>query len=113
MARDAALRVIARGAPIAMKGLDPVPVAPLYGCVIKQGKNPNAARLLLSWLNTKVGGLTYEQATDRGNFLIAETETAQFLKGTKVTYFTARQSIEQEKSLNALERDLALVLRRR
>jgi iron(III) transport system substrate-binding protein len=110
---DAIQRVMGQGAPIAVKLLSPVPIGSLYGCVIKQGKNPNAGKLFLSWLTSPTGALTFERITHRGNFRVAETKTAQLVKGTEVTFRTAQQEIENVKQLTTLEADLSKMLQGR
>ena len=73
------------GAPVRMRALDVVPMHIIYSAVSKGARNPEGARLLLAWLSTEAGALAYEQATGRGNPLIARTETAKFIAGRKVS----------------------------
>ena len=77
--------------------------AAMGGGILKYGKNPNTARLFLSWLATPEGAITFEKMTKRGNFFVAGTETAKLLKDRKLSYFTSAESIAQAKKLNALE----------
>lgn len=109
---DGTKRMQEKGAPVEMVGLDPVPLSLLYGTVMKYGKNPNTAKLVLAWLNTPSGAVTFEKITRRGNFRVPATETAKFLKGKQVTYFKPLDEIAQAKRLNALEKELSLMLQR-
>lgn len=100
---DSAMRVVEKGAPVKMAGLDPTPLGLICGGVLKYGKNPNTARLFLTWLATPEGAIIFEKMTKRGNFFVAGTETATLLKDRKLSFFTAEQSIAQAKQLNTLE----------
>jgi len=73
------------GAPVRMRALDVVPMHIIYSAVSRGARNPEGARLLLAWLSTEAGALAYEQATGRGNPLIATTETAKFIAGRRVS----------------------------
>jgi iron(III) transport system substrate-binding protein len=106
-AYDSAVRVMEKGAPVKMAGFDPMPLALICGGILKYGKNPNTARLFLSWLATPEGAITFEKMTKRGNFFVAGTETAKLMKDRKLSYFTADQSIAQAKHLNALEAEFS------
>jgi iron(III) transport system substrate-binding protein len=107
---DSSVRVVEKGAPVKMSGLDPTPLGLICGGVMKYGKNPNTARLFLAWLATTEGAVTFETLTKRGNFFVAGTETAKLLKDRKLAYFTAAQSIAQAKTLNALETEFSRIL---
>jgi iron(III) transport system substrate-binding protein len=98
-----AIRIVEKGAPVKMIGLDPTPFGMICGGILKYGKNPNTARLFLSWLATPEGAITFEKMTKRGNFFVAGTETSKLLKDRKLSYFPVEQSIAQAKKLNALE----------
>ena len=86
---DSAVLVVEKGAPVKLAGLDPTPLSLICGGVLKYGKNPNTARLFLSWLATTEGAITFEKMTKRGNFFVAGTETAKLLKDRKLSFFTA------------------------
>ncbi|MES2535938.1 MAG: extracellular solute-binding protein [Pseudomonadota bacterium] len=72
------------GAPVVMKSLDVVPVAVNYSAIVKGGKSPNAARLLIWWLTTDEGAKAYESATNRGNVHVAATDSAKAVQGVKI-----------------------------
>jgi iron(III) transport system substrate-binding protein len=102
-AYDSAVRIVEKGAPVKLIGLDPTPFGMICGGVLKYGKNPNTARLFLSWLASPEGAITFENMTKRGNYFVAGTETSKLLKDRKLSYFSPEQSIAQAKKLNALE----------
>jgi iron(III) transport system substrate-binding protein len=82
------------GAPIKMRALDVVPMHIIYSGVSKNAQNPEGARVFLSWLATEEGALAYEEATGRGNPMIASTKTAAFIKGKKLSEFPPEKSNE-------------------
>lgn len=82
------------GAPIKMRALDVVPMHIIYSGISKNARNPEGARLFLAWLATEQGALAYEDATGRGNPLIAKTKTAQLLKGKKLSEWAPEKSGE-------------------
>lgn len=98
-----ALPTIEKGAPAKWRFLEPVPVGPLYGVLLKHGRNPNAGKLLLAWLGSKEGALAYEKVTKRGNPFIPETETAKMLKGRKISSFDPKTEVEKAQWYNDLE----------
>lgn len=82
----------AKGAPIAIVAAEPSSLSMIYSAVIKGTKRPNGARLLIAWLSSKEGALAYEKATERGNPYLAFTESAQFLKGRKLSTFPPQET---------------------
>ncbi len=83
--------------------LEPVPVGPLYGVLLKYGRNPNAGKLLLAWLGSKDGSLAYEKVAKRRNPFIPETETAKMLKRKKTSMFDAETEVAKAQWYNDLE----------
>ena len=69
--------VIAAGAPLGLRFLDPTPMNTLYGAVVAKGGNPEGAQVLLAWLSTLEGAQAYESTVGRGNALVKGTETAE------------------------------------
>jgi iron(III) transport system substrate-binding protein len=110
---DATTRVSLKGAPIATFTLDPNPVSMLYGCVARHGRNPNTARLLLTWLASKEGALAFEKVTHRGNYLVTETNSAKVVQGRNLIYLKASDEIARSAELNALEGEFSKILQRR
>jgi iron(III) transport system substrate-binding protein len=110
---DATTRVALKGAPVRMFYLDPTPISLLYGCVAKYGKNPNTARLLLTWLASQEGALAFEKVTHRGNHLVPETNSAKVVAGRNLSFFKAGDEIARSAQLNALENEFAMILQRR
>ena len=102
-AYDSAIRIVEKGAPVKLIGLDPTPFGMICGGILKYGRNPNTARLFLAWLASPEGAITFEKMTKRGNYFVAGTETSKLLKDRKLSYFSPEQSIAQAKKLNALE----------
>jgi ABC-type Fe3+ transport system substrate-binding protein len=82
------------GAPIKMRALDIVPMHIIYSGLSKNARNPEGARVFMSWLASEEGALAYEEATGRGNPLIAKTKTAQFIKGKKLSEWAPEKSDE-------------------
>jgi len=105
-----ALPTVEKGAPVKWIYLDPTPVALLYGVILKYGKNPNSAKLLLKWLGTKNGALAYEAIAQRGNHLVPETKTAQMLKGKTLAYPDAQKEIKEAALYNRLEAEYGKIL---
>ena len=106
-AYNSAVRMVEKGAPVKLIILDPTPVPLITGSVLKYGKNPNTARLFLAWLGTPDGAILFEKMTKRGNYFVAGTQISTVLKGHKLSYFTAAQSIAEAKKLNALETEFS------
>ena len=82
------------GAPIKMRALDVVPMHIIYSGLSKNARNPEGAKVFLSWLASEEGALAYEEATGRGNPLITKTKTAQFIHGKKLSEFPPEKSDE-------------------
>jgi ABC-type Fe3+ transport system substrate-binding protein len=110
---DATTRVSLKGAPVKMFALDPNPISLLFGCVARHGRNPNTARLLLTWLASKEGALAFEKVTHRGNYLVPETNSAKIVQGRNLVYFKAGEEIARAAELNALEGEFPKILQRR
>jgi iron(III) transport system substrate-binding protein len=109
-AYDAAVRMVEKSAPVKLLVIDPTPIPLIMGSVLKYGKNPNTARLFLAWLGRPEGAIMFEKFTKRGNYFVEGTEIAKVLKGRKVSYYTAAQSIAQAGKLNALETEFSRTL---
>jgi iron(III) transport system substrate-binding protein len=88
---------IKKGAPIKFAFCDPTPVSPLFSFATKGGKNPNAAKVFLAWLESKEGLMSYEAATLRGNPLLPGTKTAEMLKGLRVCSWKIEDSDQNAK----------------
>jgi iron(III) transport system substrate-binding protein len=89
--------VIAAGAPLGLRFLDPTPMNTLYGAAVAKGGNPEGAQVLLAWLSTPEGAAAYEGAIGRGNPLIKGTETAQRVSGRKLVEFGFQDAATVEK----------------
>ena len=109
-AYDAAARMVEKSAPVKLLVIDPTPIPLIMGSVLKYGKNPNTARLFLAWLGRPEGAIMFEKFTKRGNYFVEGTHIAKVLKGRKVSYYTAAQSIAQADKLNALETEFSRTL---
>jgi iron(III) transport system substrate-binding protein len=108
-----AIPTIEKGAPVKWRFLEPVPVGPLYGVLLKHGKNPNAGKLLLAWLGSKEGSLAYEKVAKRGNPFIPETETSKMLKGKKISMFDVEAEVAKAQWYNDLEAKFGRMLQGR
>lgn len=82
------------GAPIKMRALDIVPMHVIYSGISKDARNTEGAKVLLSWLSSKDGALAYENATGRGNPMVPETKTAQFIQGKKLSEWPPEKSAD-------------------
>ena len=80
--------MIASGAPLGLRFLDPTPMNTLYGAVVSKGGNPEGAQVLLAWLSTLEGAKAYEAAIGRGNPLIKGTETNERIGKVKLVEFS-------------------------
>ncbi len=89
--------VIASGAPLGLRFLDPTPVNTLYGAVVSKGGNPEGAQVLLAWLSTLEGAKAYEAAIGRGNPLIKGTETNERLGTHKMVEYSFAEAATIEK----------------
>ena len=106
-AYDSAVRMVEKSAPVKLIVLDPTPVPLITGSVLKYGKNPNTARLFLAWLGRPEGAIMFETLTKRGNYFVEGTEISKALKGHRLSFYTAEQSIAQADKLNALETEFS------
>jgi iron(III) transport system substrate-binding protein len=109
-AYDSAVRMVEKSAPVKLLVIDPTPVPLIAGSVLKYGKNPNTARLFLAWLGRPEGAIMFEKFTKRGNYFVEGTEISKVLKGHKLSYYTAAESIAQAGKLNALETEFSRAL---
>ncbi|HMJ29584.1 MAG TPA: ABC transporter substrate-binding protein, partial [Xanthobacteraceae bacterium] len=89
--------VIASGAPLGLRFLDPTPMNTLYGAVVSKGGNPEGAQVLLAWLSTLEGAKAYEAAIGRGNPLIKGTETNERLGTHKMVEYSFAEAATIEK----------------
>ncbi len=89
--------VIAAGAPLGLRFLDPTPMNTLYGAVVAKGGNPEGAQVLLAWLSTLEGAQAYEAAVGRGNPLVKGTETAERVGARKLVEFAFDEAATIEK----------------
>jgi iron(III) transport system substrate-binding protein len=89
--------VIAAGAPLGLRFLDPTPMNTLYGAVVAKGGNPEGAQVLLAWLSTLEGARAYEAAIGRGNPLIKGTDTAERIGNHKLVEFSFEDAATIEK----------------
>jgi ABC-type Fe3+ transport system substrate-binding protein len=104
---------IEKGAPVKWVFLEPVPVGPLYGVLLKHGRNPNASKLLLAWLGSTQGAMVYEKVSKRGNPFIPATQTAKLLAGKKISIFDVKTEVEKARWYNDLEASYGRMLQGR
>ena len=83
---------IARGAPLRTLVPEPAPISSLYSFIPSAGRNKPGGKLLALWLASPEGAKAYEDATSRGNPLIASTKTAQLLAGHTIAEYTPDQA---------------------
>ena len=89
--------VLAAGAPVGLRFLDPTPVNSLYGAVISKGGNPEGAQVLLAWLVSLEGAQAYEAAVGRGNPLVKGTQAAEIVGSRKLAEWSFDESTKLEK----------------
>lgn len=106
---NAPLPSIEKGAPIKFVLCDPTPVDLLYSFATKGGKNPNAAKVFLAWLESNEGLMSYEAATLRGNPFLPGTKLAEMLKGMKISSW----KIEEEEENTKVLKEVTTILQRR
>lgn len=104
---------IKKGAPVAWVFLDPIPVAPLYGYLLSNGRNPAAGKLLLKWLGSPEGALAYERVAERGNPFLAATQTAKLLAGKSIAMYDPKVAVEKAEWLKELEEKYGRMLQGR
>ena len=100
------LPTTAKGAPVKWNTLDPVPVSPLYGYVLKYGQYPNAAKLLLLWLSQPKGAQVYEDVSGRGNPFIPETKMAKVVGNAKTALVPPDVAVKEADKINKLAGDI-------
>ncbi|MBP6019348.1 MAG: extracellular solute-binding protein [Burkholderiaceae bacterium] len=76
--------VLKAGAPINFSLLNPTPMYTISSGIPKSTVNPDAAMLLAMWLMTPNGAKIYEDATSRGNHLVASTDMHKMLQGVQL-----------------------------
>lgn len=86
--------VLSAGAPIDFKLLDPTPMHTISSTVTKSSVNPDAAKLLVTWLTTEKGAKSYEEATSRGNPLVKSTNAYKMLQEVEVSEWSFDKNAE-------------------
>jgi iron(III) transport system substrate-binding protein len=105
------LPTVTKGAPVKWVTLDPVPLDPLYGYVLKFGQNHAAGKLLLYWLTTPEGARAYEESAGRGNPFVSASKTAQMLQGHTLSSIDINTMIQQADHFVQLEKQFADILK--
>jgi iron(III) transport system substrate-binding protein len=95
-----------KGAPVKWNSLDPVPVSPLYGYVLKYGQNPNAAKLLLLWLSQAKGATVYEDVAGRGDPFVPETKMAKMMGNAKIATIPPDVAVKDADKITKLSQDV-------
>ena len=101
------------GAPVAISMVEPVSLTLVYGFLPKEGRNPNAARLLLTWIAGSEGGQAMEKASKRGNPFNPASETAKELVGVNLSAIDVKLEGEKSDYLAKLEDRYAQILQGR
>jgi iron(III) transport system substrate-binding protein len=93
---DDVAAAIDKGAPIAVKFLDPVPESLEQETVLSGAQDPNSAILLLGWLATD-GNKYYDQITHRGLPLPGfDTKEAALVKGKSISAYTIQYANNED-----------------
>ena len=87
-----------KGAPVGWTFADPVPVQLITYGILKEAKNPNAAKLLIHWLTTPEGAKVYEDAAYRGNPYVEGTEMERLIGSRNIAYHE-RERLAEFKSM--------------
>jgi len=82
------LPTISKGAPIKAVFTDVTGYEPICSAIPVKSANPNAAKVLCSWLTSYEGATAYESASGRGTPLIKGTKTQKMLSGKRLSSFT-------------------------
>lgn len=90
----AAQPAIAAGSPIKAVIPDPAPVTLLYSSVPSDGANTKTGELFAAWLTSKNGATSYDEATQRGNVLLPDTDASKLVDGREVSDFAADDASE-------------------
>lgn len=90
----AAQPAIAAGSPLKVVIPDPAPVTLLYSSVPTDGANRKTGELFAAWLTSKNGAVSYDQATQRGNVLLPDTDASTLVEGREVSDFAADDASE-------------------
>jgi ABC-type Fe3+ transport system substrate-binding protein len=85
---------IQAGAPLKYRALDPTPMHTIYTSISNASRNPDGAKLLLSWLTSPEGAKAYEDATSRGTHLLKGTQAAKLIEGKNISEFPVQKSDE-------------------
>ena len=83
-----------KGAPVGWTFADPVPVQLITYGILKEAKNPNAAKLLIHWLTTPEGAKVYEDAVYRGNPYVEGTEMERLIGSRNIAYHEGERLAE-------------------
>jgi len=98
-----------KGAPVGWTFADPVPVQLITYGLLKDAKNPNAAKLLIHWLTTPEGAKVYEDAVYRGNPYVEGTEMNRLIGSRNIAYHEGERLAEfksmTEKMIKLLEKN--------
>jgi len=104
------LPTTAKGAPVKWNNLDPVPVSPLFGYVLKYGQYHDGGKLLLYWLAGAKGALVYEDVSGRGNPFVPETKMAKMLGSAKVAQIPVDVAVKDADKINKLAADVGKIV---
>ena len=100
-------------APVDITMPEPISLSLVYGILPKEGRNPNAARLLVAWLSGGEGSAAVEKASGRGNPFDPASETAKQLAGKQLSAIDAKMEGEKSDYLAKLEDRYAEMLQGR
>ncbi len=105
--------LLASGAPIGMKFIDPVPMTTIWGAVVKTPNgNTEGAEVLLSWLTTLEGAKAYEAATMRGNPRVKGTHHSELVEGKTLAEYPISKSADVQRLDLEFSEMLSIVSRR-
>lgn len=100
-------------APVDISMIEPISLSLVYGFLPKEGRNPNAAQLLVAWLAGSEGSGAVEKASGRGNPFDPASETAKQLAGKQTSAIDAKMEGEKSDYLAKLEDRYAEMLQGR
>lgn len=100
-------------APVDISMVEPISLSLVYGVLPKEGRNPNAAKLLIAWLSGAEGSGAVEKASGRGNPFDPSSETAKQLAGKQLSAIDAKMEGEKSEYLAKLEDKYAQILQGR
>ncbi len=109
-----AYTTIEKGAPAKINyDVEPIGILQTYMFSPKEGRNPNAAKLFMSWLGSSEGALVYEKASGRPNIYVPESGVAKMLEPRELSQLSAEDEAAKAEYIGSLEAQVDKILQGR